>query len=247
MSTDQSYERSAQYYDSVYGAVSSVGPDAAFYKNLASESGGPVLELGCGTGRVLLPIARQGIPCYGVDKSPGMLDQFRRKSGAETVTLVRAEMESFDLGGRKFPLIYSAFRAFQHLETVQDQLACLRAVRAHLEPGGLFAFDVFAPRLEVMAVDEAPEGLDVSFKHEGRPMKRYGKVTRDRARQLILVTMRYEGDGPDTIVTFSMRWFWRYELEHLLHRAGFSEVAIFGDFDRRPISRDSPAFVVLAR
>ncbi|HEY3755948.1 MAG TPA: class I SAM-dependent methyltransferase [Opitutaceae bacterium] len=247
MSTDQSYEHSAHYYDAVYGAVPTLGTDADFYENLARECGGPVLELGCGTGRVLLRIARHGIPCEGVDKSPAMLAQFKRKAGADAVTLHHSDMAPFHLGTRKFKLIFSAFRAFQHLESVEDQLACLTSVRAHLEPGGLFAFDVFAPKLESIAIDDAPEVMDVAFEYQGKSMRRYAKVDRDRARQLTLVTMRYEGDGPETVVKFSMRWFWRYELAHLLHRAGFAEVTIFGDFDRRPISRDTPTFVVLAR
>lgn len=252
MSTDLTYEYSARYYDAAYGTVSTLGPDAAFYQALAIDCGGPVLELGCGTGRVLLPIAARGIASAGVDMSPAMLAQFLLKPGAAAVTLSCARMESFDLSGRRFRLIFSAFRAFQHLDTVEQQLACLSRIRAHLEPGGLFAFDVFNPRLERMAMDSEPESLDVAFRYNGHSVKRFAAVTRDRAKQLIQVTMRYvEEDGEDpvkeTIVKFSMRWFWRYEIEHLMHRAGFNDVVIYGDFDRSPVGRASPAFVVLAR
>ncbi len=252
MSTDHSYEFTARYYDGAYGAVPTLGPDAVFYKSLALECGGPVLELGCGTGRVLLPIAAQGIACTGVDASPAMLEEFRRKPGAEAVSLVCARMESFDLPGRRFPLIYSAFRAFQHLDAVEQQLACLGRVRAHLAPGGKFAFDVFNPKLAKMAQEADPETLDLTFRHDGHETRRYATVTRDRAHQVTRVTMRYveerEGGAPkETTVTFTMRWFWRYELEHLLHRAGFADVTIHGDFDRSPVGPGSPAFVVVAR
>jgi SAM-dependent methyltransferase len=252
MSTDQSYEYAARYYDAAYGTVPTLGPDAAFYKGLAVESGGPVLELGCGTGRVLLPIAARGITCAGVDMSPAMLGQFQSKPGAEAVNLKCSLMESFDFGGQRFRLIFSAFRAFQHLDTVDLQLACLARVRAHLEPSGMLVFDVFNPRMERMGADSEPESLDIEFRLEGRPVRRFVSLTRDRTLQLIHVKMRYveeTGAGPakETAVTFSMRWFWRYELEHLLHRAGFSDVTIFGDFDRSPVQRDSPAFVVVAR
>jgi len=252
MSTDQSYEDSARYYDGAYGAVKTLGPDAAFYQSLAVECGGPVLELGCGTGRVLLPIAAQSLACTGVDASPAMLEQFRRKPGATAATLAEARMESFDLGGRKFALIFSAFRAFQHLDTVEQQLACLARVRAHLAPGGAFAFDVFNPKLENLARDADPEVLDLTFQHEGREVKRYATVSRDRVRQVIHVTMRYveamaAGPAKETTVHFTMRWFWRYELEHLLHRAGFTDVTIYGDFDRSPVGPNSPAYVVIAR
>jgi SAM-dependent methyltransferase len=252
MSTDHSYESTARYYDGAYGAVPTLGPDAAFYKSMALECGGPVLELGCGTGRVLLPIATQGIACAGVDASPAMLEEFRCKPGAWAVTLACARMESFDLPGRNFRLIYSAFRAFQHLDTVEQQLACLARVRAHLAPGGRLAFDVFNPRLDILARETDPEEIDLTFQVDGREVKRFATVRRDRVRQVIDVTMRYveeraAGATLETTVAFTMRWFWRYELEHLLHRAGFADVEIYGDFDRSPVGPGSPAFVVVAR
>ena len=255
MAIDRSYESTARFYDAAYAAMPSLGPDARFYEKLAAEIGGPVLEVGCGTGRVLLPIATRGFECAGVDASPAMLGEFRRKPGAGTIALSCARMQSFDLGDRRFRLIYSAFRAFQHLETVDDQLACLARVRAHLAPGGVFAFDVFNPRLERIALDDEPEAQDLVFVLDGRAMRRFTRIARDRATQLMQVTMRYVADASadsrqpaeETRVTFSMRWFWRYELEHLLPRAGFTQVEMFGDFDRSPIRRDSPAFLVVAR
>src|SRR5262245_44888419 len=114
MSTDASYEQTARFYDAAYASLPSLGPDAAFYEQLAVASGGPVLELGCGTGRTLLPIARRQLDCAGIDASPAMLARFRAKSGAEKIALTQARMESFDLG-RRFKFIFSAFRAFQHL------------------------------------------------------------------------------------------------------------------------------------
>ena len=254
MTIDPSYESTARFYDAAHAAMPSLGPDARFYEKLAAEIGGPVLEVGCGTGRVLLPIAARGIECAGIDASPAMLDECRRKPGAGSIALSCARMQSFDLGERRFRLIYSAFRAFQHLETVDDQLACLARVRAHLEPDGVFAFDVFNPRLERVALDDEPEAQDLVFTRAGRAMRRFTRIARDRATQLMQVTMRYVADASadgrqsaeETRVTFSMRWFWRYELEHLLRRAGFTHVEMFGDFDRSPIRRDSPAFVVVA-
>lgn len=252
MSTNQSYEDGARYYDAAYATVAMLGPDAAFYLDLAGAGGGPVLELGCGTGRVLLPIAARGLTCAGVDASPAMLAEFRRKPGAEKVALTCAHMETFALPGRRFALIYSAFRAFQHLDTVEQQLACLAQVRAHLAPGGTFAFDVFNPKIEMLVHDADPEALDLTFRHAGREVKRYVTVTRDRASQINRVTLRYveateAGPPRETSSTFTMRWFWRYELEHLLRRAGFTEVTIYGDFDRSPVGQNSPAFVVIAR
>ncbi len=135
---------------------------------------------------------------------------------------------------------------------MEQQLACLARVRAHLEPGGLFAFDAFNPRLERMALDSEPESIDLEFTHNGHSVRRFVAVTRDRANQLAQLTMRYveeadAGPAKETTVKFTMRWFWRYELDHLMHRAGFNDVLIYGDFDCSPVSKTSPAFVVLAR
>ena len=93
MSTTESYEYTARYYDAAYGELSAQRADIAFYQELAVQSGGPVLELGCGTGRTLLPIAARGLACTGVDLSPAMLDQFRRKPGAATVELCCARRD----------------------------------------------------------------------------------------------------------------------------------------------------------
>ena len=98
-----------------------------FYRRLARESGGPVLELGCGTGRVLLPIAADGIACTGLDPSEAMLEELRRKRPPRNLRLVSGRMQDFDLAPERFALVFSAFRAFQHLLSVEDQLACLRA------------------------------------------------------------------------------------------------------------------------
>jgi len=245
-------QATARFYDAAYDRSAQLdGRDVAFYRDLAREGGGPVLELGCGTGRVLLEIAALGFPCTGLDASQHMLARLRAKSVFANLRLVRAPMQEFDLPGERFGLIYSAFRAFQHLYTVADQLACLACVRRHLAPGGRLAFDVFAPRLARMAQVEEPESVDLRFTHEGEDVVRYATVTRDSAAQLLHVRFRYERSRDGRVIgnehaSFAMRWFWRYELEHLLARAGFGQIEIYGDFERRPVSADTPAFVVVA-
>lgn len=242
----------ARYYDAAYATMARLGPDAAFYLKLAREVGAPVLELGCGTGRVLLPIAAEGIPCAGVDSSPAMLAALRAKCPPETLRLAQAPMQSFDLGSERFGLIFSAFRAFQHLHTVEDQLACLACVRRHLTPGGLFAFDVFNPRLDRTAQREEPEAVDLRFELDGDRVARYTSVRRDLANQLVHVHMRYERRRDDREVAneevdFVMRYFFRYELEHLLARAGFGRITLYGDFGRSPLVADSPDLIFVAQ
>jgi trans-aconitate methyltransferase len=180
-----------------------------------------------------------------------MLTELRAKPDAASVQLVQATMQAFELFERRFELIFSAFRAFQHLDEVADQLACLARVRAHLAPRGIFAFDVFNPRLERLATSIEAEVADLEFEHQGRRVRRFAQNVRDPARQVTTLKTRYVEYEADHAVrevqaTLTMRWFYRFELEHLLHRAGFRKVEIFGDFDGSPVTAESPALVVVA-
>jgi SAM-dependent methyltransferase len=253
LAVDESYgEVTARYYDAAYAGLRDPSGDARFYLELAREARGPVLELGCGTGRILVPIAREGIPCTGLDPSQAMLTALRHKEPPRTLRLVRGDMREFDLGEDRFSLVFAAFRVFQHLDTVEAQLACLACVRRHLAPGGTFAFDVFAPKLERLAEVEEPEREDARFEHEGEEVIRSTSVVRDLARQVMRVRMRYERrlDGKvvgEDRVEFTMRWFFRYELEHLLARAGFNDLTVYGAFDRRPFDYTSGETICVAR
>jgi SAM-dependent methyltransferase len=248
---DEYDQTTARYYDAAYATMPGIGEDVDFYRELARETGGPVLELGCGTGRVLAGLAAEGLACTGLDASPAMLAKARERVG-EAVRLVRGDMRDFDLAGERFALICSAFRAFQHLLSVDEQLRCLARVRAHLRPGGLFAFDVFKPRPDKLVDDDAEEEEDLRFEQDGEQVVRLARVRRDPVAQTLRVHFRYERRRGDRVLgddhaAFTMRWFHRFELEHLMARAGFADVRILGDFDGSPIGPDSPAYVVLAR
>ena len=252
VSFDESYgEIMARYYDRAYAGLRDES-DTNFYRALAREAAGPVLELGVGTGRVLLPIAADGIPCTGLDLSQPMLNALRRKPHPPTLRLVHAPMHAFELGSERFALIYSAFRAFQHLCHVEDQLACLDCVRRHLAPGGTFAFDVFFPSLARLAERDAPPAEDVRFLDGDDVIVRLTEAHPQVERQILDVRMRYErwrgGMAVRTeSVVFELRYFFRYELEHLLARAGFGAVSIYGDFSRAPLGPASLHQVVVAR
>ena len=241
----------ARHCESAFERFRTPSGDVEFYRTLARESGGPVLELGCGSGRVLLPIAGEGIASTGLDSSEAMLEELSRKSPPENLRLVVGSMASFDLEPERFALIFSAFRSFQHLLTVEDQLSCLGTVRRHLKPGGLFAFDVFAPKLERIAVFDEKEFEEVRWPDGDGEILRFTSVRRDPATQIMDVTFRYEtrragSSTTSTAVRTRMRWFFRYELEHLLVRAGFSRLEFFGGFDRRPYDYFSGETVVIA-
>ncbi len=238
----------AAHYDAVYAAIRDPSGDVGFYLDLARRTGGPVLELGCGTGRVLLPIAREGIACVGVDASPAMLAVLRGKKPPRNLNVVEARIEDLDLGRRRFRLITSPFRALSHLLDVETQLAALARVRRHLARGGLFAFDLFDPKLERIALAHEPEHLAARFLRDGHDVRRFDTVERDHTRQLMTVSMRFEGARPEDsgASQVTLRWYYRFEVEHLLARVGFEIAEIFGGFDRRPWTAGQET-VVLAR
>ena len=134
--------------------------DVDFFVDQARESGGPVLELGCGTGRVLIPTAKAGIEIVGLDLSVSMFEQCRKRLAREThdvrdrVKLVQGDMRDFNIG-TSFKLITIPFRPYQHLATVDDQMLCLRSVHRHLESGGKLVFDLFNPLLESLVGENA--------------------------------------------------------------------------------------------
>lgn len=236
----------ARNYDALYGVMRDPSGDAAFYRALAEETGGPVLEVGCGTGRVLMPIAALGIPCVGVDASPAMLAALRAKNPPPNLELVESRMETFDLGARRFALVTSPFRAFLHLLDVPSQLAALANIRRHLAAGGVFAFDIFDPKLAWIDAPGANERLDATFTIDGVETRRFAKVRTDLATQIMEVTFRFEPAQTDGNTTVRLRWFYRYEIEHLLARAGFTDVTIYGGYDRRPW-RPQGETVIVAR
>ncbi|MFT3768290.1 MAG: class I SAM-dependent methyltransferase [Minicystis sp.] len=250
MSYADDYDRAiARNYDAEYSVLRDPSGDRDFYASLARETGGPVLELGCGTGRVLLPIAQEGIECVGLDLSPAMLDVLRAKGPPPNLSLVQASITDYDLGAGRFALIYSAFRVFQHLYTVEDQLAALACVRRHLSPGGLFAFDVFAPLLSRIAITEEPEQEDVRAQDGEDEVRRFASASRDLVTQVMRVRFRHERRRGGVVISeevteVRMRWYYRYELEHLLVRAGLEPVTFYGGFDRRPYDAKGDIIVV---
>jgi ubiquinone/menaquinone biosynthesis C-methylase UbiE len=177
-----------------------------------------------------------------------MLAMFRAKNPPGNVRLVESRMEALDLGAARFRLVTIPFRALSHLLSVDAQLAGLESARRHLAPGGTLALDVFDPKLERMALSEEPESLAVTFWEGKHEVRRWDSIRRDSTTQIMNVTLRFEGDVPELAgsAEVQLRWFYRYELEHLLARTGFADVSFFGGFDRRPWTAGGET-VVIAR
>lgn len=244
-------------YDSV--PLYQARQDVAFYVEEAQAANGPVLELGCGTGRVLLPIARAGRAIMGVDSSHQMLARCRAKLAAEPaavqarVTLHEHDLRDFNLGAM-FPLAIAPFRVFQQILSVDDQLAFLAAVCRHLVPDGRLVFDVFNPDFARLAGADGREQEDTPEQRlpDGRVFRRAYRIVRVHwsAQLSDSELIYYVGSGlgaPQRYVqAFQMRWYLRAELEHLLARAGFRVRAMYGDFGRGPLVDGAPEQVVVA-
>jgi SAM-dependent methyltransferase len=245
-------------YDSV--PVYASRTDVAFYVDEARDSGGDVLEVGCGTGRILIPTARAGLVVAGLDQSQAMLDQCaaalaRERSDVRArVNLHHADARTFDLH-KTFALITAPFRVMQHQITIDDQLALLDSVRRHLVPGGQFVFDVFNPRFSALVAHDGIEREDVPETQlpDGRSFTRAARVKHVRfvdqvsEVELVYYVRNRANETPERFVqAFDMRWYLRDELIHLLARSGFRVKSVYGDFDRSPLTDKSKEIVVVA-
>ena len=233
-------------------------PDVAFFVEVASKTGPPVLEVGCGTGRVLIPTARAGIDIVGLDLSPRMLETCRERLHDEPaavqsrVRLVEGDMRSFDLG-QTFALVTMPFRPFQHLLTVQDQISCLECVRRHLADGGTFVFDVFNPSLDALVNrpvgEEFGEEPEFRMPDGRRVVRRHKTVAHDRFNQvsdfeLIHYVGHVDGREERLVHAFRLRYLFRFEVEHLLARFGFAIEHVYAGYDKSPYGSTYPGELI---
>jgi len=176
----EAYGKMARFYDGAYEEKADL-KDRPFYLDLAANFGGPILEIACGTGRILLPIARQGHEIWGIDYSDEQLAVLKSKLRGEAaevqnrVTLFQRDMKDFSLD-QKFKLIIIPFRPMQHLYTIEEQIQVLKIARHHLQTDGRLAFDVFFPYYPAFYEDLGKETLDFEWPYAsqpGRTIKRY--------------------------------------------------------------------------
>ncbi len=236
--------QTAEVYDRLYRSTlpgSSVEGDLAFYCALARRTGGPVLELGCGTGRVAFPLAAAGCAVTGLDVSPQMLRVARAKAAllppARRPVFLRGDMTRFALR-KRFQLALIPFRAFQHLLTWEAQRRCLECVRRHLVPGGRLVVDLFDPRLEMLvpgAIAGARSRREFADAR-GRLTVLARRTANDPVRQILRESWEFTERDPRGRVTrrsrvgVTLRWTYRWEMRHLLELAGFEVLACHGDF-----------------
>lgn len=221
--------------------------DIDFWVNLARHTSGPVLEAGCGTGRILDAITAAGIEAVGIDVSPAMLAAARDRLG-DRAQLLEADMRHLDLG-RRFELIAVPLATFYHLQTSDDQLLALHAFRRHLAPGGLLALDL--PVLEPRQWQAGERPMRREWRRRapgGRTLEKWARATPDFARQVQAIEYEYRSNGEVlSKLAFELRFVFPAELEHLLARAGLESDRLYGSYDLDPYDATSSRMLVIAR
>ena len=227
-------------------------PDGPFILALAQELGGAVLELGCGTGRVTIPLAQNGVQITGVDVVPGMVELARQQSVDLPIEWIVADARDFHLG-RKFKLIFESGSVFHHMLTREDQEAYLARVREHLADDGQMVVNLFFPHPHRLASSEAEEDWFSVQRPDGSMVKVSGFDHYDELRQIRTETAhrRWVDANEETIeertAPLSLRYVFPQEMETLLYYNGFEVMERYGGPDRSPLTDESSALIYVCR
>jgi SAM-dependent methyltransferase len=250
----EAMDRVARFFDAEYADYTD---DLPLIEAYAKRSGGPLLELGCGTGRLLVPLAHAGYDVTGVDVSSEMLRIARAKVEADglaqRVTLIHGDYRDALLAG-PYRLAFVMMNTFLHLTTLAEQLRALRHWREHLTPGGMLLIDVYSPDVAELAGLDGKIEWDSTWTDEqtGATIMKFLTRTVDLAEQRIHVNLIYDEITSDglvrrTAVQFDHRYLWRFEAELLLDKAGFALEAVFGDHSLAPYEDASDSMILVAR
>jgi SAM-dependent methyltransferase len=234
--------------------------DLDFWVGLAKDSGGPVLELGCGSGRATQQIARAGVAIVGLDNSEPMLALARAKLNrkpelAARATLVHGDMTNFDLSSLftvHCSLIICPFNTFMHLTTTAEQLALLSCARRHLNPGGLLVLDLTNPAPAYVDTNESLT-LERTFRDDENDLaiQQFATTRVDRTAQIAHILWQYDAIAADgavqrTLVPLALRYTFPAEMSLLLERANFKLAHLYGGYDEAPLTDESERMIVVA-
>jgi SAM-dependent methyltransferase len=255
-----SYDVVAKHYDAAYTSKLDL-VDLPFYLDQARRSRGPILEIGCGTGRILLPIARHGFEIHGVDNSSPMLCVLKTHLAGEPlevltkVHLHKGDMRSLRLK-KKFPLVILLFRPLHHMFTLKDQLRALKTAAFHLDRRGTLAFDVFYPKFDAMAIGIGQEVEELEWSESGDPVRVVRRFFRkdsvDKIHQKFNFTFifrSYEGGRlvREESEPFALSYYTYPHLEALFQMAGLEIAKEYGSFAKTPLDNTADQMIFLLR
>jgi SAM-dependent methyltransferase len=228
------------------------------WQTLTANVDGPILEVGCGTGRLLLPLAEAGHTLTGLDLSKVALDAAQAKIRAagltKRVSLRLADMRDFELPQRNFALALIPLNTFMHCHTLDDQLSTLKTICRHLRVGGQLVIDLFHPDPTLLAEADGRLYFEADMLDDltGRTVQWYWRQDFDLAQQMrhltyILDEIDEEGLVRRVQIPFSLRFVYRYEMELLLRASGFTLETIYGSYELEPFHSHSPKMIVVAK
>jgi SAM-dependent methyltransferase len=225
-------------------------PDGDFYLAYAQQIGGAVLELGCGTGRITIPMAQQGVNITGIDIVPQMIEQAKAKAVNLPIQWITADVRDFS-AEQTFRLIFESGATFQHMLTRADQERMLARVRQHLEPEGRFIVSTMMPSLDLLA-DQGEQEWFSYENREGREVRVSGTQHFDWLTQIKTETAirRWKDASGQEIIKhtpLSLRYTFPQETEVLLHYNGFVILESFGDWDKSPLTGKSGHIIHICR
>jgi cyclopropane fatty-acyl-phospholipid synthase-like methyltransferase len=246
------YDLIAPFYDLEHEQFNE---DLDLYRNFAELRNGPLLELACGSGRLLIPLAREGYSITGVDTSEKMLSLARERSQqanlSSRVTLVQQDVSTLQLA-QKYSLAFVALGSFAHVTSRKSQQQALAAVRKHLTTGGTFIVDISNADARYM------EGLSGQLLHQGTWRRDDGTLlthmvspASSQSEHLLELTHFYDqhrqgGQVNRTVITTHLYLFERAEMELLLKQAGFVVKDVYGDHDLGPFTLESQRMIFIA-
>ncbi len=226
-------------------------PDGSFYLNLAQQVGGQVLELGCGTGRITIPLAAQGIDITGLDVVPEMLDLARTKAAGLPVNWVEGDVRNFHLR-KQFNLICAPGCVFEHLLARTEQEAMLNCVREHLTADGMFVIATRFPHPKAMVNTEEEQDWFAYTDENGKEIRVSGTDFYDPIRQVRHETAyrRWRDKNGEEVTKrarLALRFVFPREMDALLHYNGFSVLQRYGDWDSSPLTNESSQIIYVCQ
>ncbi len=244
-------EKLSIYFDGEhYDAWTEREIDIPFYKEQVDKYSEPVLELGCGTGRITIPIAREGHDIIGLDISDKLLEKAKEKAEEEDISIewVQGDMRNFSLD-KRFNLIFIPFNSIHHILTLEDMEKVLNNVKKHLRPNGRFIVEFFNPDLSILNREPTEEHDVIEYQdpEERGEIKITESTDYERAKQLMHLSWFYESDGRKKEREWTIRVWFPKEVNAILKYNDFKIEQKYGDFDESPMTNNSSQQILVCK